>query len=373
MNMFESARSEFSLEPGVVYLDSASTGLLPRVAEDAARLGVASKGRPWTRDRQQAHAQADVLRALAASFIGADAADMAITCAVSYGLAVARKNLPLRPGERVLVLEDDHTSQLLTWEAHALDNAGVLEKVKRPANSDWTSAILEHLHNTRYAPPAIASLGATFWRDGSHVDLKTVCDALYSQGTRIVLDLTQSVGVLDLDVRALHADFAVFPMYKWLLGPYSLAFLYVASQWQQGHPLEENSFNRAKNSSYGPGAQRFDMGERDAFVGMPAAVASLKLLANWNRADIEAWLVGLTQGLASRMREAGIDCVPEAMRSPHILGIRDVPPGTVESCRQQLVFVTQRGSELRVSPHVFNTVADMDRCADAVIAHFRGN
>lgn len=370
--MFSTLASLFALEPGVVYLDSASVGPLPREAEAIGQQAVASKARPWARDRGASHAVADRLRVLAADLIGASAADIAIVCAVSYGLAVARQNLPLAKDARVLVLEADHTSQHLTWQRHAERSGACLEVVPRPADGDWTAAILERLADNGRAPPALASLSATFWRDGANIDLVAVCAALRERGTRIVLDLTQSAGILELDVPALGADFAVFPAYKWLLGPYSLAFLYVAPWHQQGPPLEDNGFNRDATGRYAAGAVRFDMGERDAFVGIPTAVAALDFLARHPRTDLRERLSGLTQRLADRLVDSPLFCLPAPHRSPHILGLRGAPEGIATACKRDGVHLTQRDGELRVSPHLFNTEADIDSCAEVLLRHLSG-
>lgn len=358
----------FALDPGVSYLDNASVAPIPGVVEQVSLRAVSSKAKPWLRDRAAAQALVGQLRERAAALVGAQPEDMAITCAASYGLAIARANLPVSAGERILVLEGDHSSQALTWHAHAQAVGAVIDTVRRPVDGDWTGAILEHLTRQDGRRIALASLCETFWIDGSRVDLSVVCPVLRSRGARIVLDLTQSVGVLDVDVRALHADFAVFPMYKWLLGPYSLAFLYVAPSWQNGVPLEQNSFNRvAPNGEYAEGAVRFDMGERDTFVGIPTALAALELASTWLRSDLRAHLRSLTSELATRLEDAGFQPLPRLNRSPHILGIRGVPHGVATVCRSAGVFFTQRHDSVRISPHAYNTSNDIERCASTLI------
>ena len=69
-----------------------------------------------------------------------------------------------------------------------------------------------------------------------------------------LIDATQSAGVLAMDVKRLDPDFVIFPTYKWLLGPYGRAFLYVAKRHQSGIPLEQTSAGRrnvrAENAVY---------------------------------------------------------------------------------------------------------------------------
>lgn len=361
----------FSLESGVVYMDNASISPIPIAVELAAKQAVSSKARPWRRDRLRAQALVSELRERAAALVQARPQDIAVTCAASYGLAVARANLPVSPGERILVLEGDHTSQMLTWQAHAQACGAVVDQVARPRDGDWTRAITDHLANDDKRRIALASLCATFWIDGSRIDLPTVCPILKARGAHLVLDLTQSVGVLDADLPALQADFAVFPMYKWLLGPYSVAFLYVGPQWQGGEPLEQNSFNLAVDGGYAEGAARFDMGERDTFVGLPTSLAALELGAQWSRDAVRTHLSGLTGQIAAQLAAEGLECVPASNRSVHILGVGGLPDGVAARCREQGVTFTQRHGSVRISPHVFNTRDDADRCAQALLSAVR--
>src|SRR5260370_12714811 len=67
---------------------------------------------------------------------------------------------------------------------------------------------------------------------------------LRRQGAALVVDATHGAGIMPLDVRTLDPDFLVFPTYKWVLGPYGRAFLYVAKRYQDGVPLEQTGFGR---------------------------------------------------------------------------------------------------------------------------------
>jgi selenocysteine lyase/cysteine desulfurase len=372
--MLASQQQLFSLS-GATYLDCASLSPLPLRAQEVAKRAAVEKARPWLRDRDAAHHTLDTARGLAAQLVGATGEDIAIVSSVSYGLASAAMNLPCSPGDRVLILESDHTSQVLTWARFARQHGAVLDIIRRPADHDWTGAILAHLRDAR-GPLAVASLSANFWLDGARIDLSPICDELHARGCRIVIDATQAAGILDLNVAELRPDFVVFPTYKWLLGPFSVAFLYVAPQWQHGEPLEQNGFNRVAegnglrggglSSPYLEGARRFDMGERDTFYGIPTAIAALELLSAWERSAIQARLRRLTDQLASSLEKLGLACLPPGLRCPHILGVVDVPPGAADYCRRHGVHFTQRGSGLRISPHVFNTEEDIDRCAAAL-------
>ena len=94
---------------------------------------------------------------------------------------------------------------------------------------------------------------------------------------------------MDIDVRRLDPDFLVFPTYKWVLGPYGRAFLYVAKRWQDGVPIEQaGSHRQGMNSERAPymrdlayvaNARRYDMGERDHYISLEMASIGMEMIA----------------------------------------------------------------------------------------------
>ena len=85
----------------------------------------------------------------------------------------------------------------------------------------------------------------------------------------------------------------MFPTYKWVLGPYGRAFLYVARRWQNGVPIEQAGSQRRAISSerapymrdiaYVTNARRYDMGERDHYISLEMASIGMEMVAGWGR------------------------------------------------------------------------------------------
>ena len=172
------------------------------------------------------------------------------------------------------------------------------------------------------APPvSLASISSVHWSDGGLIDVDKVGAALRQRGAAFLIDATQGAGVLAMDVQRLDPDFVIFPTYKWLLGPYGRAFLYVAKRHQNGIPLEQTSAGRrnvrAENAvyftdlSYVPDARRFDMGERDHFISMEMASIGMEMMADWGAPAIVQRLTMLTERIAEGVRGIGVH-VPEA-------------------------------------------------------------
>ena len=159
-------------------------------------------------------------------------------------MATAAKVLAVPAGSRVLVLQDDHSSPVLEWMTRAGEGGFTVETVRRPADGDWTAAVLAAIERRGAAPVALASISSVHWSDGGIVDLDMVGAALRAQGAALLVDATHGAGVMAIDVSTLDPDFVIFPTYKWVLGPYGRAFLYVAKRHQDGVPLEQTSYGR---------------------------------------------------------------------------------------------------------------------------------
>jgi selenocysteine lyase/cysteine desulfurase len=193
-------------------------------------------------------------------------------------------------------------------------------------------------------------------------------------GAALVLDVTQSVGAYPLDINRIQPDFLVTATYKWLLGPYSLGFLYVAPRYRDGRPLEFTWIGREGSEdfaglvdyrdAYQPGARRFDVGERSNFALMPAAIAALRQLLGWQVDNIRDTLREVTGRIEQEARWLGLDPVPAERRVDHMLGIRSprsLPPDLMARLAAAQAYVSVRGQSIRVSPHVYNTAEDVRR------------
>jgi selenocysteine lyase/cysteine desulfurase len=237
--------------------------------------------------------------------------------------------------------------------------------------------VLEAIARPGAPPLALASISSVHWSDGGVVDLHRVAPALRQQGAALLVDATHSAGVLDLDVRALDPDFVAFPTYKWLIGPYARAFLYVARRHQDGIPLEQTSYGRRAvraeqsvyftDTGYVAGARRFDMGERDHFISMEMAAIGMEMVAQWGRPAIVERLAMLTARLAEGLRNENVTIPDARVRAPHILSLgfpNGMPEKLVERLAAKNVYAAPRHGRLRISPHVYNDEADIDRFVD---------
>jgi selenocysteine lyase/cysteine desulfurase len=161
-----------------------------------------------------------------------------------------------------------------------------------------------------------------------------------------------------LDIAEIQPDFLTCSAYKWLLCPYTLAFLYAAPHRQQGRPLELRTDSPVDN------ARRYDMGEYYNFINIPMANAALQQILDWTPKVIGQTLAPLTQRVADGARERGLIAPADAHRVPHFIGLRfpgDMPSEIDKKLAKNNVFTALRGDALRLSPHLFCDTGDIDR------------
>jgi selenocysteine lyase/cysteine desulfurase len=285
----------------------------------------------------------------------------------------------------VIVLESDHSSPVLEWHARSEAQGFAVETVKQPGDADWTSAVLAAIERPGAPPVSLASISSVHWSDGGLIDVDKVSAALRRQGAFFLIDATQGVGVIAMDVKKLDPDFVLFPTYKWVLGPYGRAFCYVAKRHQNGIPLEQISAGRrdvrAENNvyftdlNYVGDARRFDMGERDYFVSMEMAAIGMEMVGDWGAAAVVERIAMLTTRIADRVRDLGVSMPDARLRAPHILSLAfkgGLPAGLVEGLASEGVFVAPRLGRMRLSPHVYNDEADADRFVEVLARKMRG-
>jgi selenocysteine lyase/cysteine desulfurase len=372
--MLPCQRALFDMPREVCFFNAAAWSPLPLASQEAGRAAVGRKGQPWKLPDGFQAGQYERARRAAAALIGAEPDDVALISSVGYGVSTAGKVLPIARGSRVIVLENDHTSPVLEWVGRAEASGFTVDTVKQPADGDWTSAVLEAIERKGSPTVALASISSVHWSDGGALDMPRIAAALKKQGAALLVDATHDAGVRKIDVKTLDPDFLIFPTYKWVLGPYGRAFLYVAKRWQNGVPLEQTAAARKavsaedtiyfRDTSYRNDARRYDMGERDHFISMEMASIGMEMMAGWGSEAVVERLAMLTGKLADGLGNLGVRLVDTKLRAPHILCVI-FPNGMASDLPKRLaaenVHAAPRLGRLRISPHVYNDEQDVER------------
>ena len=363
-------RHIFDIPAEVAYFNCAYMAPLMRCVVEAGNQGVQSKARPWTIGPDDFFTGMERARDLFSRIVGADAEGVALVPSASYGLSCAARNIAISPGDRILVLAEQFPSNVYVWRETARLHGAALVTVDRPPDDDWSRAVLAAIDER----VSLVALPQCHWTDGGLLDLVRIGARCREVGAQLVLDLTQSAGALSFDAAEVQPDYLVSAGYKWLLGPYSLGFLWMAPEHREGRPIEYNWMGRAGvdnfarlvdyRDDYRPGARRFDVGEGANFVLVPMITAALEQILNWGVEGIEAAIGARTGGIAERAARLGLRSAPTALRAAHFLGLHfpgGLPDDLPAALAAENIHVSVRGTSLRVTPHLYNTDEDVDR------------
>jgi selenocysteine lyase/cysteine desulfurase len=373
--LIASQRSLFRVPEEIAYLNCAYMSpqleSVTRAGREAARL----KEEPWRITEEAWFGRVEEARERFARIIGAQIDDIALVPAASYGIGTAARNTPVGAGQTIVLLAEQFPSCVYPWMRRAKETGARIVTIARPADHDWTAAILESIDGDC----AVVAVPAFHWADGGALDLVRIGEAVRRVGARLVLDLSQSAGAAPIDVAVVDPDWLVAPTYKWLLGPYSMGFLYVAPRHHDGQPLEENWIARGGSDDfsrlvdyrddYRAGARRYDVGERANFVLLPMVIAALDQLLEWGVDRVAVTLRATTERIVEIAAESGYRAAPASHRAPHFVGLTragGLPDALVARLRERSVHVGTRGQAMRVAPHLHVSEADLGRFRDAL-------
>ncbi len=363
--MITCQKHHFSLPEDVHYLNCAYKGPIPKISEQTGVNAVRRDRDPSTMSAQDFFTTQEEVRKLFAKRIGASPDDIAIHPSTSYGFASVLQNVASSAGREIILVQDEFPSEYYTADRWCKDHDAELVIIETPAQqADWTDAILSRINSNT----ATVLLSAIHWMNGATYDLKAIGQRCQEVDAYYIIDGTQYVGAVDLDVHDLHIDALICASYKWLFGPYGMALGYYGPRFHDGRPLEETWMNRsnAENFSsltnysdrYTPAAGRYNVGQTSHFILMPMLLASLQCLEAWKPSDIQRYDGMLKQRLYDNL---GLD--PDQSYH-HLFGIklpRDCDAEKFQSLRQERkIALSVRGEYLRISLHLFNDTADID-------------
>ena len=381
--LLECQRHLFSLPEDVHYLNCAYMSPLLRSVEEAGIAGIRRKRVPSEIVPADFFTERDRVRALFARLINApDASRVALVPAASYGLAAVARNTRLERGQNIVVVEEQFPSNVYVWARLCREAGGELRTVRRPASlgagAAWTERVLEAMDSAT----AVVAMPQVHWTDGTRFDLLRIGERARELGAALVIDGTQSVGALPLDVQAIQPDALVCAAYKWLLAPYGTGVAWYGPRYDDGTPLEETWIAREGSEdfrslvryrdAYQPGVVRYDAGGSPNFILVPMLAAALEQVLAWTPEAIQAYCAALTRELLEEAAELRFGVEEEGWRAPHLFGLR--MPAGVDLARahallaERRISVSLRGSALRVSPHVYNDERDIDALRTALRA-----
>ncbi len=380
--MLPDQRSLFSLPDDLHYLNCASSSPMPIATHAAGQAALDRRLVPMPKPPSEYLRAPEELRSNVAALIGCSADSVAVTPAVSYGIAIAANNWPIAPGQIVVVPEEEFPSDVYAWIAACERTGGVLRTVQRPdvtagMSKAWSDAMLEAIDEDT----AVVSFSSVHWTDGVIFDAVSIAERARSVGALVVVDATQSLGATPFDFDDVAPDLLLCSSYKWLFGPSQIGFAVVGDRLIDSRPLELHWSNRAGSEDvsgtglrpdFRDGARRFDVGGHANDVPLAMLNASFAQVLEWRPERVQEYCAALMGPLETYLASSPYRGDGPTEHASHILGIRADDAGLLDRAMDEMtkrnVRVSRRGTSIRVSPHVYNTSADIDAVIDALDA-----
>ncbi len=374
--MLNPRKDLFQLPSEVTYLNCAYMSPMLKSVEMAGIEGIRMKRAPFyiTKD-EFFEIPYRVRTEFAKTIHSKEARRISLIPSVSYGMGIVARNLALSKGDEIIVVGEQFPSNVYPWLKLATDKGAKVRIISSPeVNQNRGKHWNEHILEAITSKTRMVSLGHVHWADGTLFDLASIRQRTLDVDALLVIDGTQSVGALPLDVEAIKPDALICAGYKWLMGPYSTGLAYLGEYFDDGEPLEENWKNRLNSHDfanlvnyqplYQDFAVRYDVGESSNFILLPMLLEALRQINLWQPGQIQDYCRQLVHDPLEQLREYGYTVEDPDFRSSHLFGIR-VPQGTdLQTLKQrfadQNIYVSIRGNAIRVSPHLYNDEKDME-------------
>lgn len=374
LNDEEARLAAFPVARNKIFLAHAAVTALPHVVSQAV---ADFSRRASERDLDFAELTRDLnrTRALAARWIGARSDEIALLGPTSLGLSLFANGLPWKEGDEVVCYRDDYPANVYPWLD--LQRHGVAIRYLEP---DEPGAITPELVEAALTPRTrLVALASAHFLTGYRIDVDAIGRMLGERGVLFSLDAIQTIGAFSLSVE--HVDFLSADAHKWMLGPMAIGIVYVKKKhfgllrptllgaWNVISP----EFITQEEIRFPDTAMRYEPGVLNV-AGIYGMHAGLELLETYGIGNVSARLLAQKAHLINRLQPLEFT-IHGPVDGPHASGATtfDHPEADMKALFAHLeannVVASLRGNRqgrffIRLSPHFYNTTAELDRVVD---------
>jgi len=381
---WRTVREAFPLSRDWAYLNNGTLGPSPYPVIEAVHAGMMEGDRTGAYNGYE-----DAAKSLA-RFVGADEGEIALTHNATEGINIGCWGLPLRRGDEVILSTHEHVGNAFPWLNRQKLHRIVLRAVDPAPTAGETLARIEAMIGPRTKAIAIPHIPCT---QGQVMPVAEICRLAKSRGLFTMIDGAHGPGMLQLDLHAMGCDVYASCCHKWMLGPKGTGFLYVRKDFQSvlqpyfvGGGGDTGVWNMAsvpiKTTDYADSAHRYYGGTQN--LGLWRGVgAAIRFFETIGIERIQRRVSSLGQYTQDGLLDLGdrIEMLTptEARARAAITGfrIKGMSYDTFfKRCMEQHVRirgVAENGlNALRVSTHIYNSHADIDRLIDLVSENLKG-
>ena len=370
-------KDKFQIDKNIHYLNCAYKAPLLKKGEKAILNAILKERNPYLYKPKDFFESSELARVLFAEMINAKSSQIALFPSTSYGFATALHNVKARY-KKAVTIENEFPSGYFALDKWSREHQASLITVKKGARTAklWNEAILNSIDKKT----DVVLMSMNHWMDGTKIDIKSIGDKCHQLGVTFIVDATQLAGAFPIDVVDLKIDALICAGYKWLFGPYSMAIGYFSPKFSDGIPIEESWMNRTNamefskiteyDTTYKPDSSRYNVGQTSNFLLTPILIEGLKQIQKWGVLQIHNYCFSLFSEIKNELSPIGVGFEENDYIYPHLFSLklpnRVSPEAMKTNLEKNKIYVSLRGSYIRVSLNVFNNKNDIDALKNCI-------
>src|SRR5713226_25307 len=368
--------AEFPWTADTIYLNNASIGPIPERTRRALDEFTAKRTAPHLLPDRELFAGLAAARLGIAQLINCDPSEVALATNTGYGLNLAARALPLKPGDVVLLSDKEFPANVYPWLL--LRDQGIKVEMARCRPEGWPD---EDYLLQRLRDPRVRVLAVSFvqFSNGYRADLQKLGAACRANGTYLVVDGIQGIGNSVLDVTETPVDILACGGQKWLLSPWGSGFVYVRKElvamlepavtsWMAFEGTDDFSRLTEYNPTFRSDARRFEMITLP-FQDFHGMTTSVELLTGLGIDDIAQYTRMLHEPVLRWADANGVRIGSprdDAHRSAILCLVPDHPAEAYHALKRAHFVCSLREGAIRLAPHCYNTIEEMERVLDVL-------
>jgi len=377
------SNKDFPSAGSFVYLNAANVGLMYSEAEKVIK--------EWYKDLAyngsnnfDENAEESVFKKLhiaAATLINSEPDDIAggsstteLLCSLAWAVSPTKE-------QNVVSTENVFPSTIYPWQRVARATGCEIRMAKEKNNYINIDDIIGLIDKNTVA----VSISHVEYANGQIYDLELLADAVHTHNALLIVDATQSAGAIPIDIKAFNVDVLISGAYKWLCGPFGAAFMYLTPYLQEkldpglvGFRSHENMWDlNAMRMNYVSTAAKFEYSTM-AFgcaLGLSESIdfihkTGVETIFQHNKMLSNRLIEGLL-GIGARITSPLNDNDRTSIVRAHV---KSVDTYKLKNELQNAgVFVSTRGNSIRFSPHLYNSLDDIDRAINEIKIWIKNN
>ena len=357
-------RVDFPVFEHVTYLNSCSQGAIAKSVRQSFTTYLNSlelHGSTWG----DWAGQQEKVRALLAKLFNVTPGEMAVTTSTSAAVSSLASALDFSSKRNRIVTTDNEFPAIgQIWHAQERRGARVTHVPSRSDNTVDVEKLVKEINEETL----LVSITLVCFRNGALTDIAPIIEAAKKAGALVLLDSYQGAGAMNLDLSKIGADFVVGGVLKYMLGAPGVGYMYTKAETTKNLIPSSTGWFAAKDifkmgiHEYDPAtdARRFESGT-PPIPSLYPAVAGLEYLLKVGMEEIVDYVSHLHEALRAGIEEIGGSIATPAHAHAAMLAVRSTDENAlVAALESEKIITSCRDGNLRISPHFYNNMEDID-------------